>query len=81
MSGYKKYPHVPCDSVVLKLDEVILCLENYVVEIQGRVDREEMSRMATRAIEGLREVIARRGATLSVQRRRRGMSGTYMTIR
>lgn len=81
MPGKKKYPHVPCDSVVLKFDELALCLEDYLEEIGEAVDREDMRRMATEALEGVREVMGRRGKVLTVQRRRRGVPGTYMTIR
>ena len=81
MSNYKKYPHVPCDSVVLRLDKVLESLECHVrgfhvpgclcLDIDGCEEE----------IRQLREVIARRGKTLSVQRRRGARGGTYMTIR
>lgn len=81
MTNYKRYPHVPCDSVVLKLDEVVLCLKDYLGGLAMEGGREDMKRMAAEGLKGLEEVISRRGKVLSVQRRRRGMSGMYMTIR
>ncbi len=83
MPGFVHHCELVQNSIVcieLKLDEVVLCLENYLVDIQGRVDREEMSRMATTAIGELQKVIGLRGKVLFVQKRKKRMGETYLAI-
>lgn len=69
MSGYKKYPHVPCRSIHLRMDLMLKHLERHKdgPECEGLIAE-------------LRKVIAYRGSVLSIQKRRGRFSGEYMVV-
>lgn len=69
MSGYKKYPHVPCRSIHLKLDRMLAYLERHCDSAECEA-----------VIEELKKVIAYRGNVLSIQKRRKGFTGEYLTV-
>jgi len=69
MSGYKKYPHVPCRSIHLRMDRMLVHLERHCDDRECEL-----------LIFELRKVIAYRGNVLSIQKRRGRFSGEYMTV-
>lgn len=80
MTGYKKYPHVPCDSVVVNLGQVRAALICHLESVDGGFDDCNPRKELAREIEAIDEIIAYRGTMLSVQRRRGRFSGHYLKI-
>ncbi len=81
MTGYKKYPHVPCDSVVVDLGEIRAALICHLESVDGGLDDCTPRKKLAGQIEGIDEIIAYRGAMLSVQRRRGRFTGHFLAIR
>lgn len=91
MTGYKKYPHVPCRSIHLRMDRMLEVLECHRRTLEGwpctcmdesesAADIERVRKECEVDIEELRKVIAYRGNVLSIQKRRGRFSGEYLTV-
>lgn len=66
--------------IELKLDQVVLCLEDYLGGLAVEGGREDLNRMATEALEGLRKLIAYRGNVLFSRKRVKKFTGTCLGI-
>lgn len=80
MSGYKKHPHVPCRSIHLRMDKVLEALECHVGMVGGMPCTCEGKDVLGVEVEELRKVLEYRGNVLSIQKRRGGRGGEYMTV-
>ncbi len=72
--------HPEFEHIELKMDEVVDCLEDYLVIAAASRARGERERDAEVAIRELRKVIAMRGKVLFVQKRKKRMGETYLAI-